>query len=66
MNITLNDVPHQLPDNTSLASLIEQLPPFEPNTVIALNNRIVCNQSWSECKLKEGDAVMTFQMLGGG
>ncbi|MCU7801732.1 MAG: sulfur carrier protein ThiS [Candidatus Thiodiazotropha sp. (ex Lucinoma borealis)] len=66
MNITLNDTPHHLPDKASLTTLVEQLPPFEPNTVIAVNHRVICNRTWSECELREGDTVVTFQMLGGG
>jgi sulfur carrier protein len=66
MNVMVNDETYQLPDDASIATLIEQLPPQKPNTVVALNHRVVCNKTWDEKKLSEGDRIVTFQMLGGG
>ena len=42
MEVMVNDNAYQLPDNSTIASLIEHLPPQKPNTVVALNHRVVC------------------------
>jgi thiamine biosynthesis protein ThiS len=66
MEIMVNDNAYQLPDNSSIATLLEQLPPQKPNTVVALNHRVVCSKLWKERQLRDGDRIITFQMLGGG
>jgi len=66
MKVTVNDDTYQLPDNSSIATLIEQLPPQKPNTVVSLNHRVVCSRKWKERQLSDGDRIVTFQMLGGG
>jgi thiamine biosynthesis protein ThiS len=66
MNVTVNGDAYQLPENSSIAALIEQLPPQKPNTVVALNHRVVCSKRWTERQLRDGDRIITFQMLGGG
>jgi thiamine biosynthesis protein ThiS len=66
MEIMVNDNAYQLPDNSSIATLLEQLPPQKPNTVVALNHRVVCSKRWKERQLRDGDRIITFQMLGGG
>ncbi len=66
MEIMVNDSAYQLPDNASIATLIEQLPPRKPNTVVALNHRVVCNSLWKERQLHDGDRIVTFQIFGGG
>ena len=66
MEIMANDSAYQLPDNASIATLIEQLPPQKPNTVVALNHRVVCNSLWKERQLHDGDRIVTFQIFGGG
>jgi thiamine biosynthesis protein ThiS len=66
MEVMVNDSAYQLPDNSSIANLIEHLPPQNPNTVVALNHRVVCSSRWKERKLHDGDRIVTFQILGGG
>jgi len=66
MEIMVNDNAYQLPENSSIATLLEQLPPQKPNTVVALNHRVVCSKRWKERQLRDGDRIITFQMLGGG
>ena len=66
MEIMVNDNAFQLPDNASIATLIEKLPPQKPNTVVAVNHRVVCSKRWKERQLSDGDRIITFQMLGGG
>ncbi len=66
MEIMVNDNAYQLPENSSIATLLEQLPPQKPNTVVALNHRVVCSKRWKERQLHDGDRIITFQMLGGG
>jgi sulfur carrier protein ThiS len=36
MKVTVNGDAYQLPVNSSIAALIEQLPPQKPNTVVGL------------------------------
>jgi thiamine biosynthesis protein ThiS len=38
----------------------------KPNTVVALNHRVVCSKRWKERQLQDGDRIVTFQILGGG
>jgi thiamine biosynthesis protein ThiS len=66
MEVMVNDNAYQLPDNSTIATLIEHLPPQKPNTVVALNHRVVCSKRWKERQLCDGDRIITFQMLGGG
>lgn len=66
MQVMVNDNAYQLPDNASIATLIEQLPPQKPNTVVSLNHRVVCNSLWKKRQLQEGDQIVTFQIFGGG
>ncbi len=66
MEIMVNDNACQLPENSSIATLLEQLPPQKPNTVVALNHRVVCSKRCKERQLRDGDRIITFQMLGGG
>ncbi len=66
MEVMVNDNAYQLPDNSTIATLIEYLPPQKPNTVVALNHRVVCSKRWKERQLCDGDRIITFQMLGGG
>ena len=66
MKVMVNDNAYQLPDNSTIATLIEHLPPQKPNTVVALNHRVVPNLRWKEQQLRDGDKIVTFQVLGGG
>ncbi|MEI6438346.1 MAG: sulfur carrier protein ThiS [Candidatus Omnitrophota bacterium] len=66
MQITLNGQPKDIPNNTSLAALVDQYTK-EPTRVVAeLDSAIVTRDAWSRTILKPGCTVELVTFVGGG
>ncbi|WP_035415261.1 sulfur carrier protein ThiS [Ferrimonas kyonanensis] len=50
----------------ALSGLLTQLNQQQPGVAVAVNNRIVPRNSWSQTPLREGDSVDIFSVIAGG
>jgi sulfur carrier protein len=66
ITVTLNGEPRTLPHGRTLADLIAALDAPAPSLATAVNGEFVARDARSECKLRDGDAVLTFQPITGG
>jgi sulfur carrier protein len=66
MNIQLNGSPHQLPDQSSIQALVEQLGLTTRRVAVEVNQAIVPKSLHSQTLLQEGDRVEIVHALGGG
>jgi sulfur carrier protein len=64
--ITLNGEPRELPEGSSLADLVAQIADSPLALATAVNSEFVARQARTECLLREGDEVFTFQPITGG
>jgi sulfur carrier protein len=64
--ITLNGERRQVPHGESLAQLIASLESAPAWLATAVNGEFVAREARDDCKLREGDAVFTFQPITGG
>lgn len=65
MNITLNGKPTDIPDGEHLSDLIENLKLDGP-VAAQLNEEIIPRDKLGQAKLRPGDKVELFMMMGGG
>ncbi|CCF68885.1 sulfur carrier protein ThiS [Xanthomonas citri] len=66
MNIQLNGTPRALPDNLSLAALLEQEGLAQRRVAVEVNGEIVSRTRHADHALREGDVVEIVHALGGG
>jgi sulfur carrier protein len=66
MEITLNGHPHQLPEEITAATLIEQLQLSAKRVAVEINEEIVPRSTYTGVWLKPGDRVEIVQAIGGG
>lgn len=66
MHIQLNGEPYELPDDQSLANLIERLELTGRRLAVELNLNIVPRTQYAATLLKPGDRVEVVQAIGGG
>ncbi|QDT38753.1 sulfur carrier protein ThiS [Stratiformator vulcanicus] len=66
MQITLNDEPHDLPDGTTIAGLLELLGKSNKYLAVERNRELVPRGRHAECVLEEGDRVEIVTLVGGG
>jgi thiamine biosynthesis protein ThiS len=64
--VTLNGEARQLPPGATLADFIAALEAPPPSLATAVNGEFVAREARSDCRLKDGDAVFTFQPITGG
>ena len=57
MDIILNDLPQQVPANSSLASLILDLGEADPDLIVELNGRFVYPRDYATTFVKNGDRL---------
>jgi sulfur carrier protein len=65
MNVTVNGQPHDVPDGTAIASLLEQMKLKPGNVAVELNRRLVRSEQY-DTPLKAGDEVEVVTFVGGG
>jgi sulfur carrier protein len=66
IRITLNGGTRELPEGQTLADLIAQMDAPPQALATAVNGEFVAREVRAHCKLREGDAVFTFQPITGG
>jgi len=66
MNIYINGQPHELPANSTVANLIEQLVLTGKRIAVELNQEIVPRSEHTNTLLKEGDQLEIVHAIGGG
>ena len=64
--ITLNGEAREVPPGQTLADLIAALDAPPPSLATAVNGEFVARALRHECRLRDGDAVFTFQPITGG
>ena len=66
MQIHVNGETRELPENTSVLELLEQLDLKPPRVAVERNEKIVRRASFAEAVLAEGDWVEIVTFVGGG
>ncbi len=66
MQIYLNGEQQQIPDNTSMAALIESLELSGKRIAVEVNEELVPRSSYSDYNLKPQDNVEIVHAIGGG
>ena len=65
MNLHLNGEPRELPDGTTIHSLLAQLKLTPDKVAIELNRRLVRSEKY-DTPLKDGDVIEVVTFVGGG
>lgn len=66
MKIVFNGKETDMPNGLSIADLVAEKK-LNPNTVLAeYNYEVVQKEVWPDIKLKDGDRLEIFQLVGGG
>lgn len=66
MKVYVNEHPHQVPEQTTVTGLIEQLALTGKRVAVELNQEIVPRSQYAHTLLKEGDQLEIVQAIGGG
>ena len=66
MKILVNGESREIPEGTTLQSLIDELGIAEKVMAAAINMEIVKKEQWSEHRLQEGDRIELLHFVGGG
>lgn len=68
MNVTLNGEPRAVPDDATVASVIDLLEvvPGARGVAVALDGEVVTRSQWSETPLREGSLVEVVAAIQGG
>lgn len=66
MHIFINDEAHPCEAGTRVADLLAALGQDKPGVALALNQQILPRARWAEQTLREGDALLIFQVIAGG
>lgn len=68
MNVTLNGEPRAVPDDATVASVIDllEVAPGARGVAVALDGEVVTRSQWSETPLREGSLVEVVAAIQGG
>jgi thiamine biosynthesis protein ThiS len=66
MTIVLNGEPKEIPADSTVAALLEELGLTPERLAIEVNRRIVRRADWHSTTLAEGDKVEVVHFVGGG
>ncbi len=66
MKILVNGESREIPEGTTLQSLIDELGIAEKVMAAAVNMEIVKKEQWSGHRLREGDRIELLHFVGGG
>jgi sulfur carrier protein len=66
LNVTVNATEHQLPDQTVLQQLLEQLAVGSGRIAVEINGEIVPRSQFATFQLADGDKIEIVQAIGGG
>ena len=66
MKLTVNGEPYEAMRAESLTALLEEMGIGGRAVVVVLNDEVIPASSRSTCRLREGDCVELFRLVGGG
>ena len=66
MKATVNGVSRELPDGTTVASLLERLGVTRSGIAVAKNERVVRRSDYENSPIVEGDAIEIIKAVAGG
>jgi sulfur carrier protein len=66
MNVTINGMPHELSDGTSLADAVSRLTAAATGVAAAINGAVVRRTEWEGTDLADGDSVEVITAVQGG
>jgi sulfur carrier protein len=66
MKVTINGVPHELTDGTSLAAAVSLLTTSATGVAAAINGAVVRRPDWGTAGLADGDSVEVITAVQGG
>jgi len=66
MNIILNGEKREVPDNTTVRGLLEQLNIQHQRVAVELNEMIVKKERYGSTVIRNGDALEVVSFMGGG
>jgi len=66
MKVILNGESREVPDDASVAQLLEQFSLPRQRVAIELNKNVVRRKDWAEIRLRESDTIEVIHFVGGG
>jgi sulfur carrier protein len=66
MKIIINGIEKEIPKNTTIKALLQELKVLEKTMAVAVNMKIVKKDEWDKFVLKENDKVEALNFVGGG
>lgn len=66
MKVYVNGLPHHIPDNATIVTLLEQLALTGKRIAVELNQQIVTRSEHTNTSLQEGDQLEIVHAIGGG
>ncbi len=66
MNIVVNGEQYDVPEGSSVASLLEQFGLLDERVAVERNSEIVKKDGYSTASLEEGDTIEVVRFVGGG
>ena len=66
MNITINQVSHEIAPDSTVADIACKFLKDNMGVVIELNGKIIAKAKWEQSQLSENDAMEFIQFVGGG
>ena len=66
MKLTVNGKPVELPDGSTVTTLIAQLGMEPAKVAIERNQDVIPRRTWSEARLSDGDHIEIVTFVGGG
>ena len=66
MNVTVNGAARQVPDESTVAALLQLVGARERGSAVAVDGVVVRRGEWESCTLREGQAVEVVHAVQGG
>lgn len=66
INVTVNDICHQLESETTLQELLKRLGVQKEGTAVAINNAVIPRSKHADIKIVNGDKLEIIRAVGGG
>ena len=66
MNVRVNGKPAVLPEESTVASLMENLKLGPRGVAVEVNEQLVVRKDWAATSLREGDRIEIVTLVGGG
>ena len=66
MNVVINGIPRELPENSTVAQLLQELDLEGKPTAVEVNRKVVPKKELGQTRLQEGDKIEIVSFVGGG